>query len=510
MAFFKLKNKNSALLRIFSFIIPILFFCILPIFITESFSNETQNVVHLITLNDDTINPATAEYISKSIDQSETENGECLIIQMDTPGGLLSSTRSIVKKILTSKIPVVVYIAPSGSRAGSAGVFITYSSHIAAMAPSTNIGAAHPVMMGKFPAKKNNDFDDIKDLFNELKKQNLSNLDLIDTKTSKMNSENKNQDVIPKETPISHNKELTNDPLQKKILNDTVAFIKSIAKERNRNIEWAIKSVTQSASITSKEAIDTQVVEIIAADIPDLLNKVHGRIVKIDGIEKTLNTKGAFVEEIRMNNRQKFFNVLADPNIAYLLLILGFLGLVFEVTHPGFGVPGILGALFLILAFYSLQTLPTNFAGLLLLVFGLFLLMAEAFVPGFGLFTLGGFISLILGSLLLFDSIDPMMRVAKPIIFTFSLLTTAFSIIIIKSLVKSIKSKITTGIEGLIGLDCKVTKRITPEEEGKVFVHGELWNATANIDIEKNSKVKIIQIEGMLLTVEKFHKINQV
>jgi membrane-bound serine protease (ClpP class) len=291
--------------------------------------------------------------------------------------------------------------------------------------------------------------------------------------------------------------------MSSKLLNDTVAFIKSIAAERNRNVEWAVKSVTESDSITNDEALEKKVVEIIAADLNDLMVKLDGYKVNINGQEVILDTKHAHIERIGMDGRQKFFNILADPNIAYMLMILGFYGLLFEITHPGVGAPGVIGAILLILAFYSLQTLPTNYAGLALTVLGLILLVAEAFTPAFGLLTLGGGVCLVLGSMLLFDSADPIMRVSKMLIGVFALTTSAISLFVITYLLKNQHKKSKTGFDRLIGEVGEVKRRILKGAEGKVFVSGELWNATSSEDIESGEKVVVDSIKGMLLTVKK-------
>ena len=432
--------------------------------------------IHVIKIDDNTINPITAAYITDAIDNAYQDNAECLILELDTPGGLLSSTRSIVKKILQAKIPVIVYIYPGGSRAGSAGVFITYASHIAAMAPSTNIGAAHPVAMGRGDKGKS-----IKDAIKGLKKEE-----------KKENTEEP-KDEEPEETDI----------MSGKILNDTVAFIKALAKERNRNIEWAEKSVTESASITEQEALKMNVIEIIAKDEKDLLNQIHGREVKIGGVIKKLNTKNASLEYIGMDVRQRFLDILANPNIAYILLILGFYGLLYEITHPGIGFPGIAGAIFIILAFFSMQTLPTNYAGLALIILGIILFIAEVKVPGFGILTLGGLVCMVLGSLLLFDSPDKIMRVSINLIISLSLATAGITIVLVRAVVVSYKRKVVSGKEGLISEIGRAQTEILPDRDGKVFVHGEIWDAVSKEEIKEGEKIEAVKVDGMVLEVKK-------
>ena len=479
-----------------------IFFIVIGIFflsIQNSFS-LSKNTIQIIQLNDTTINPVTADYIINAINYAEKNKSECLIIELDTPGGLLSSTRRIIKKMLSAKIPVVVYISPSGSRAGSAGVFITYASHIAAMAPSTNIGAAHPVKFGGGGiSKRSGDWKELKKVIEDLKLR-VSKVEKKDTDKSQISKEIKKE---PKMKDNSEDLPIDDNPMESKIMQDTVAFIRAIAKERKRNEAWAVKSVTQSLSIPNKEALEKGVVEIIATNVGDLLNQLDGRQVIVNGTTKVLNTKGAYIERIKMDARQKFFNILADPNIAYYLMILGFYGLLFEVTHPGFGVPGIMGTIFLILSFYSLQTLPLNYAGLALLVLGLILLISEAFVPGIGLLALGGLVSLILGSMMLFDSVDPVMRVSPTAITTLSIMTGIIIIFLIRLVLRSQRSKIHGGKEGLVGEVGEVVVNLTAGKKGKVYVHGELWNAVALEDIKKGEDVYIEDLEGLTLKVKR-------
>lgn len=446
--------------------------------------------VNLIQLNDDTINPVTAEYIVDAIDTTTEEGVQCLIIKLDTPGGLLNSTRMIVKKMLASEVPIVVYIAPNGSRAGSAGVFITYASHIAAMAPSTNIGAAHPVQMGMKGPKRPTDWQELKEMIEDLQKEQQGG----------------EQEQGAGEESAEESIEPDADPMSSKILEDTVAFVKAIALERKRNVEWAIESVVKSKSITSDEAMEKKVVEIIAQSDEDLLAQLDGRIVTIGDQDITLQTKNAFINRMDMDPRQKFFNVLANPNIAYFLMILGFYGLLFEVTHPGFGVPGVLGIAFLILAFYSMQTLPTNYAGLALMILGIILLATEVYTPTFGILTLGGLACLILGSMLLFESVDPVMRVSKSAIYSFSLTTGAITLFLLYSVLHSQRAKVKGGQEGLVGEKGEVQKAISANQKGKVFVHGEIWNAVSDEPVKKGETVTVESVDGMMIKVKRISK----
>lgn len=512
-------------------------------FLNQAFSSS-KNTVYVAEIVDAPINPVTAEYISKAIHTAHDDQAHALIIKLDTPGGLLNTTRLIVREILDAPLPVVVYIAPGGSRAGSAGVFITYASHVAAMAPSTNIGAAHPVQMGGRDSQdKPGVLDDLVERIKSLEEnqdesenENLKNEDedSVDA-SSKENKENKEKAVSSNEvTEDDHHesakadeasentdendddkKDLVNkddddegivpddSPMSSKILNDTVAFVKALAELRGRNVDWAIKSVTKSDSITNQEALDKGVVEIVAENLDDLLTQLDGRTVSVQGKDVVLATKDAQVKTFLMGVREKILGILTDPNIAYLLMMLGFYGLLYEVTHPGFGVPGIMGVIFLILSFYSMQTLPVNYAGIALIALAIILFIAEAVAPGIGLLALGGVISMLLGSLMLFDSDVPMMRVSISLIMAFTGTTAAITIFLIRSVLKSRQAKVQGGAEGLIGSKGIVEKEITPPRKGKVFAQGALWNASADEALEKGVDIEVVSMDGFLLHVKK-------
>ncbi len=393
---------------------------------------------------DGIINPATAKFITESIDQAVQQGGQCLIIQLDTPGGLMDSMRDIVKKILASPIPIIVYVAPSGARAASAGVFITMSAHIAAMAPSTHIGAAHPVTLGE-------------------------------GKESKTMSE--------------------------KIVNDTVSYIKTIAKTRGKNVEWAEQAVRKSVSITEEEALKLHVIDLISPNVQDLLTKLDGRVVKFDGVTRTLLTKGVQPRSIKMSWRYKLLDTISNPSIAYILLMLGIYGIFFELSNPGAILPGVVGGIFLILAFYALQMLPVSFAGLALILFGIILFIAEIKVVSHGLLAIGGVISLFLGSLMLIESPTEYMRISLSVIIPAVLVSAAFFMFAVTKAIKARLTKPTTGMEGLIGETGTVSTPIAPE--GKVSIHGEFWNAISDQKIEAGEKVQVIGVMNLRLKVKK-------
>ena len=394
---------------------------------------------------DGIINPATARFITESIDQAAQENAQCLIIELDTPGGLMESMRLIVKKILTSNVPVVVYVAPRGARAASAGVFITMAAHIAVMAPSTHMGAAHPVSLGE-------------------------------------GKENKT--------------------MSEKIVNDTVSYIKTIAKARGKNADWAEKAVVKSVSITEEEAVKLNVVDFISPDIQDLLTRIDGKVIKLDGgVTRTLSTKGVKPHPVQMSWKYRFLDIISNPTIAYIFLMLGIYGAFFELSNPGAILPGVVGGIFLILAFYSLHMLPINFAGLALILFAVVLFIAEIKVVSHGMLAVGGVISLFLGSLMLIESPADYMKISLSVIIPAVLVSAAFFVFAVTMTIRARIKKPTTGTEGLIGETGVAATNLTPE--GKISVHGEFWNATSDQPLERGDKVTVVEVTNLKLKVKK-------
>lgn len=394
---------------------------------------------------DGTINPAAAGFINKAIIKAEKEAASCLIIKLNTPGGLLKSTRVIVGDILSSPVPVIVFVAPDGAHAGSAGVFITMAAHIAVMAPGTNIGAAHPVSQQQ--------------------------MDTI------MNA---------------------------KATNDAVAFIKTIAEKRGRNAEWAEDAVRNSVSITATEALSLNVVDTIANSTQELLQMIDGQVVPLQNGTVTLNTKNAEVEEIEMGFMQELLNIISDPNVAYILLMLGFYGILFELYSPGAIFPGVIGVIALILGLYALHTLPVNYAGLALMAFAIILFLLEIKVTSYGMLTIGGIISLLLGSFMLIrdDVTFPVFQISRIVIITTAVLTTLFFAFVIGAGLRAQKNKTTTGIEGTLDEIGQAINDLSPV--GTVMLHGELWNAEAvGGSIAKGDKVKVTAIKDFKLFVEK-------
>jgi membrane-bound serine protease (ClpP class) len=402
--------------------------------------------VDLIAI-DGSINPAVDDFIRESIARAKNNGARALVVQLDTPGGLLTSTRTIVKEMLGAQVPVMVWVGPSGAGAGSAGVFITLAAHVAAMAPGTNIGAAHPVAGGG---------QEVKGVMGE------------------------------------------------KIENFTASFSESIAQKRGRNAEWAIEAVRKSVAITESDALKKNVIDIVAKDIDDLLKQADGRKVDLDGKPHVLALKDSKVTRHEMSSKQKVLNILADPNIAYLLMMAGLLGLYMEFSHPGVIFPGVAGAICLLLALASFQLLPLNYTGLALIALGIALLAAEMFVPSFGFLGIGGIIALAIGSLFLFDTESSDLIVDRSIVFTAVGTVGAIMLALSYLVFKSQKLTQTTGMDGLIGEIGEVREKLDPA--GKVFVHGEYWNAEADAEVGVGERVEVIGYQGMRLKVSRSSK----
>lgn len=400
----------------------------------------------LIIKVDGIINPVASEYIHNSIKKATEIDAEALIIELDTPGGLDTSMRSIVKDIMGSRVPVIVYVSPSGARAASAGVFIMLASHVAAMSPGTNIGAAHPVAIG-----------------NKMDKA-----------------------------------------VAEKAVNDAAAYIRSIAEARGRNVKWAEEAVRKSVSATEAEALKNHIIDVVAKDINDLLSQVDGKKIRTAYGERLLRTADAKVIRHEMGLRQKILNLISDPNVAYILLMLGFYGLFFELTNPGAIFPGVLGGICLILAFYSFQMLPVNYAGLLLILIGIILFILEIKVTSYGMLTIGGIISVIIGSLMLFESPLPFLRLSLSVVLPIAVVTALFFVLTFRLAYKAHKRKPVTGIEGLIGME-GIAKTDINKDGGMALVHGEYWTVYSDELIKKDERIIVEDVKGLRLRVRKTH-----
>jgi membrane-bound serine protease (ClpP class) len=395
---------------------------------------------------DGAIGPATASYIARSIDEARAQNSQCLIIQLNTPGGLLDSTQNIVQSLLGSPVPVVVYVAPTGATATSAGCFITIAASVAAMAPATTIGAAHPVSIGGFP---------------------------------------------------SGGEQKPDETMKQKLENFAVSYMEAIASKRQRNVEWAKSAVKESASISAQKALELKVVDLIAPDLPTLLKQLDGRAV--DG--KPLKTAGAEITEIKMSSSERFLQALAHPDVMLILMLIAFYGIIAELTSPGAILPGVAGAIALVFALYLMAILPVNLTGLVLIALALLLFIFDIYAPTHGVLTVGGIISFFLGLLLFFNSADPLFRLSLGYIIFATLVTAAFFLFIIGKGLRAQLLPVKTGAEAMIGKDVTA---LTPIDSrgGKIFVEGEYWNAISDRAIEKGDVVEIAGVQGLTAKVK--------
>ncbi len=405
-----------------------------------SFGRVGESLVVQATVSDP-ITPVSARFIVQAIAEAEERSADLALILLDTPGGLDTSMREIVKKILSSEVPVAVYVAPPGSRAASAGVFITMAAHVAAMAPGTNIGAAHPVNIGG---------------------------GMDSTMTGK-------------------------------VTNDAVAYARSIARKRGRNEEWAEDAVRRSVALSSADAVRDRVVDLAAPTVDSLLAAIDGRTVEVAGGEIVLRTRGARVEEFRTTLRDRILAVISNPNVAYILMLIGVYGIFFELSNPGAILPGILGGISLILAFYAFQSLPLNYAGVLLILLGIILLILEVKVTSHGILSIGGITSLLLGSLMLVRSPLPFLRVSLVVIVPAVAATAAFFLLVVGAGIRAQRRRHTFGPEALIGARAVASTPLDPR--GQVTFQGEIWSAESSAPVESGAVVVIDEVDGLLLRV---------
>jgi membrane-bound serine protease (ClpP class) len=434
---------NAKRLAVFSFI----FLCGLlllsygPQTLFGAEKDAGRPVVYLLDV-DGTVNPALADYIIKGIEKAKENNAACVIIRMDTPGGVVTTTKTIIKEMMNAKLPIVVYVAPSGSSATSAGALITMGADVAAMAPGTNIGAAHPVGGGG------------------------QQIDAV---------------------------------MSEKVVNDLTAYMRGIVDKKGRNAAWAEKAIRESVSITDKEALENNVIDLIADSVPDLLEKLDGRKIEKEGGSLVFKTKGARVERIVPGLRFKILDVIANPNVAYILMMIGGLGIMMELYHPGMIFPGVAGGICLLLSFFALQVLPVSYVGILLIILSVILFILELKIASYGLLSVGAIISLTLGSVMLFETEEAAMRVSWTVIVPTVTVVSAFFIFALGLVVRAWLKQPRTGEQGLVG---EVGVALTElDNEGKVAVHGEYWNARADRHISKGEKVRVIRVDHLSLVV---------
>lgn len=424
-------------------------------------TSPTPNKAVFITI-DGAIGPATKDYFIRSLEKAHAKNASLFIIQMNTPGGLDSSMRDIIQAILASRIPVASYVTPSGARAASAGTYIMYASHIAAMTPATNLGAATPVQIGGF---------------------------------SPPDKPGKNGDKESKQQPADNK-----TAMSRKAINDAIAYIRGLAELRGRNIEWAEKAVREAASLSSSEALKQNVIDYIATDISDLLKQLHGKTIKTQQQEIVLDTQGMLVEHIDPDWRNRLLNIITDPNVAYILMLIGIYGLIFEFSNPGALIPGTVGAICLVLALFAFQALPINYAGFGLIILGIVFMIAEAFAPSFGALGIAGVVAFVIGSIILMDTDVPGFGVSLPLIGTVALVSSALFTVVLVMALKARRRPVVSGQEELVGAIAEATEDFN--EQGYIHLHGESWNAITDTPIKKGQKIKVTKMEGLTLNVE--------
>jgi membrane-bound serine protease (ClpP class) len=418
----------------------------------------TAMVLHI----DGAIGPAVSDYFIRGLARAEKEGARLVILQMDTPGGFDRSMREIISHILLSSVPVVTYVSPVGSRAASAGTYILYASHVAAMAPTTNLGAATPIQVGGLPGSPQ------------------------DEPSSPEKEEEQEGATVPK------------DALERKMVNDAVAYIKSLANRHGRNAQWAEQAVREAVSLTAEEALETGVIDLIADSIDELLRKIDGRQVIMENDTMTLATADLSIVRIDPDWRTRLLSVITDPNIAYILMLLGIYGLIYELANPGFFLPGVAGAICLLLALYTFHVLPINYAGLALIALGITFMIAEAFVPSIGALGIGGVVAFVIGSIILMD--DDSMRISLPLIIGTGIFSGAFFLWLIGRLITMGKKKVRTGAEEMIGAIGEAMEDFAAQ--GRIWIHGESWRASSPEPVKKGQKVRVISQDGLLLNVK--------
>ena len=438
-----------------------------------------------ILLNvDDAIGPAITDYIERGLDKANDAGAEIVIIRLDTPGGLDLAMRSIIQAVIASPVPVAIHVAPSGARAASAGTYMMYAAHVAAMAPGTNLGAATPVQMGSMPG-----MDPPEKPAPPGAPDTDGGAD-VDADADDTAAEEAPGETVPDNA----------DAMRKKIVNDAAAYIRSLAELRGRNAEWAEQAVREGASLSSEEALEAGVIDIIARDISDLLQQVDGRTVTVQNAERTLSTSGLIVEAIEPDWRNKLLAVITNPNIAYILMLLGIYGLFFELANPGYVLPGVIGGISILLALYALQVLPVNYAGLGLMILGVALMVGELFVPSFGILGIGGVISFVMGSILLFDRDSGHLAVSLPLITAVSVLSAGFFLLVIRSLYASRQRPVVAGAEELIGATGTIAADFSGT--GIIHIHGEQWNARSETPMRSGDSARVTGRDGLTLLIE--------
>jgi len=413
------------------------------------------------------IGPATSDYLERALEKAGERRAALVILQMDTPGGLDTAMRGMIKEITASRIPVVVFVAPTGARAASAGTYILYASHVAAMAPGTNLGAATPVQIGGLPG---------------------GDQDKKPSDGEKQEGEEKTDSGAQ-----------TGDAKNRKLVNDAAAYLRGLAQLRGRNVAWAEKAVREGVSLSSEEALSEGVIDLIAEDIPDLLKKIDGRQIMLQGKTLNLDTDGMVVERLAPDWRSRLLAVIGNPNVAYVLMLIGIYGLIYEFANPGTFVPGTIGAISLLLALYAFQVLPINYAGVALIILGLALMIGEAFAPSFGALGIGGVIAFVIGSVILIDTESPGFGIALPLILSLAIVSAGIMFLVMSMAIRSRNRPVVSGVEQLVGAAGVALDGFSGH--GSVRVHGEVWSARSDGPVESGQSIRVTGIQGLTLKV---------
>lgn len=429
---------------------------------------------------DGAIGPATTDYLARALERAGEESARAVVLRLDTPGGLTAATRDIVKAIRNSSVPVVVWVAPEGAQAASAGTYILYASHIAVMAPATNVGAATPVALGG--GSKPQPPDDEK------------------PDEAEENGDEKAAEE-PDEGDAEQADEAPGDAKSRKAVNDAAAWIRSLAQETGRNAEWAERAVREAVSLTAREAVEQNVAELIARDLDELLAAIDGRTVETAAGEITLATASARVERIEPDWRSELLAVVTNPTVAYLLLMIGIYGLLLEGYNPGSLVPGTVGAICLLIALYALQVLPVNYAGLLLIILGIILMVSEAFMPSFGVLGIGGVVAMVVGSIILFDTDTPGFGIAIEVITGMGVIASAITALLIWFAVRAWRNPVVSGDSAIVGASGEALETIDVNS-GAVHLLGERWQARSDMPLDRGARVRVTRRDGLILQVE--------
>ena len=455
---------------------PIMRVLLFGLFLLVWLGRATASVSTVVVLDvDGAISPGTADYVVRGLKAAAAEQARLVVLKMDTPGGLDTSMRQIIKQIIASPVPVVAYVAPEGARAASAGTYILYASHIAAMAPATNLGAATPVSIG---------------------------IGGIGSQPEPGKQDQKAGQGKNKETsPVDGEQAAPGSAMEHKQVNDASAYIRSLAQMRGRNIEWAEQSVRQAVSLSANEALKLKVIEVIARDVPDLLRQIDGRSVNVLGMERTLDIKDAHIVTLEPGWRSHLLTIIADPSIAYLLMLAGIFGLFFEFSNPGFVLPGVVGAISLLLAMFAFQMLPVNYAGLGLIMLGLAFMIAEVFMPSFGLVGIGGVIAFMIGSVMLIDTDVLGYGVPWFVIVPVGIASALFIFFVAGMALKARQRPVVSGREELIGSPGEVLEDFDGKD-GWALVHGENWRIRSRQPLRRGQRIRVTRIDGLIFDVE--------